>query len=343
MILIARYILASIFITVPLVVDAATDRDWGIGLYVDQDLAFPFLNEDRDYTMGLGMEFFWQNKDEGIYILDGTAKRIGEWLGLHAERDRIVRSFMLGSVSYTPNNLTDTAPIPDDRPYASLLYLSNKRVRANPDTAIGIELQAGILGTQLAETTQKWLHGFWRKMRDDNEPVDPQGWSHQVSDDGEPTARLRLSYSKLLLKHKRGVFDLATNTTLSLGYQTNVSLGASARMGNINSDFWSLPFDPINRGNFLPSLHGDEWYLWSAYRARLIGYDALLQGQFRESNLTFKPDQIKRIVHEGAIGLTLAYEPLQLTFAVNGKSPELGSISETRNHYWGSIYLIIRH
>lgn len=335
--------LLVLLLTAALPALAGPDRDWGVGTYMDQDLAFPFLNEDRDYTMGIAAEFFWQNKDEGVYVLDGTAKRIGEWLGLHNKRDAIVRSFMLGSVNYTPDDLADPKPIYDDRPYASLLYLTNKRVRANSRSAVGVEVQLGILGTRLAGDVQGRLHSLWRAATGDSEPVDPKGWTHQISDGGEPTLRLRLTHSRLLAESEQHHWDLAGTGTATLGYQTNLSAGLAARAGNIHSNFWSLPFDPVNRGNFLPSLHGDEWYVWSAYRMRLVGYDAMLQGQFADSDVTFGSDQIERVLHEGAVGVTLAHGPIQATFAINGKTAELKDGIGRRNHVWGGIYLVFRH
>lgn len=315
---------------------------WGTGFYLDQDLTVPFSNEDRDYTMGIAAEFFWQDKESGLYPLDGMVKRIGQWLGLHDKQDEIVRSFMLGSITYTPDDLANPNPIYDDRPYASLIYLSNKRVRANPKNAVGIEFQLGLLGTSITGDIQTALHGFWRDASDSDTPVDPKGWDHQISEGGELTLRIRLSNSQLLFE-QRGDWDVAASGSVTLGYQTNLSAGITARLGHTASPSWTIPFDPINRGNFLPSLAGNEWYAWAAYRLRFVAYDALLQGQFRESDVTFSGDEIEHILHEGGLGLTFTYRPLQITLALNAKSPELKYGSDHRNHYWGGLYAVYRY
>ena len=315
---------------------------WGAGLYLDQDLAVPFTNEDRDYTMGIAAEFFWQDKQTGLYPLDGMAKRLGQWLGLHDKQDEIVRSFMLGSVTYTPDDLSNPDPIFDDRPYASLIYLSNKRVRANQRNATGVELQLGLLGSRLSGDIQTTLHGMWRDITDRDRPVDPEGWDHQISEGGELTLRVRLSNSQLLFA-QQGDWDVAASGSLTLGYQSNLSAGITARLGQLISPSWSIPFDPINRGNFLPSLAGHEWYAWAAYRIRWVAYDALLQGQFRDSGVTFNHSEIEHILHEGGLGFTFTYRALQLTLALNAKSPELKHGSDHRNHYWGGFYLVYRY
>jgi hypothetical protein len=315
---------------------------WGVGFYLDQDMAVPFTNEDRDYTMGIAAEFFWQDKKTGLYPLDGTVKRIGQWLGLHDKEDKIVRSFMLGSITYTPDDLANPEPIYDDRPYASLIYLSNKRVRANQNNAVGIELQLGFLGASVTGDIQTALHGFWRDVTNSDTPVDPMGWDHQISEGGELTLRFRLSNSQLLLED-RGNWDLAASGSATIGYQNNISAGITARLGKLASPSWTIPFDPINRGNFLPSLAGNEWYAWAAYRLRWVGYDALLQGQFRDSDVTFSGSEIEHILHEGGLGFTFTYRPLQFTLAVNAKSPEIKHGSDHRNHYWGGAYIVYQY
>lgn len=309
----------------------------GVGFYFDQDLLLPYVNEDRDYTMGLAMEFFWA-KEDGIYPLDGLVGEIGHWMGLGRRDDNVVTSFILGSVNFTPDDLSNPQPILTERPYASLLYLGNKRVRAGKTGAVAAEALIGILGSDVAAKTQNTLHGWYRSLANSSEPVDPQGWDNQISDGGELTTRLRFSNSRLRAESS-GRWDIATTWAVSLGYQTNVSLGVSARLGQLGSSFWSIPFDPVNRGSFLPSLSSDEWYFWTAYRIRLVAYDALLQGQFRESRVKFSSSEIEQIVHEGAVGATISLGKTQFTFAMNAKSAELEQ-APRRRHFWGSFNII---
>lgn len=149
--------------------------------------------------------------------------------------------------------------------------------------------------------------------------------------------RLRLTNSRLQEKlsiPKR--FDLATTMGLSIGFQTNANVGVAIRAGKLRSPYWSLPYDPVNRGNFLPySKAMDEWYFWTSINARFIGYDALLQGQFRHSDVTFSYDEIEHVVYDGGVGLTLGFEKSQLTISANAKSSDLKLTS--RHQVWGSI------
>ena len=314
------------------------EKNSGVGIYIDQDLFIPFSNEDRDYTMGFAVEFFWA-KDEGLYPLDGLVKTAGEWLGIKKSDNKIVYSFMLGALAYTPDDLANTQPIYDDRPYSSLIYLSNKRVSTDDKNALAAEVLLGIIGSKLPGEVQAGLHSIYRDVADlgpTEDPVDPKGWPHQISNGGELTMRLRLTNSRLQSKLSYpGRFDLATIMGLSLGFQTNANVGVAIRAGKLRSPYWSLPYDPVNRGNFIPSNASDEWYFWSAFNARLIGYDALLQGQFRHSDVTFAYNEIEHVVYDGGIGLTLGFEKSQLTLSANTKSPDLKLTS--RRQVWGSI------
>lgn len=311
----------------------ATEEERGIGIYVDQDFFVPFTNEDRDYTMGVAFEFFW-GKDKGLYPFDNLVRQAAELLGMTDSDKNIIYSFMLGSLAYTPDDLSDTQPIYNDRPYSSLIYLSNKRVRANDTDALAAEILLGLIGTNFARNAQSEFHSIYRDIAGTSEPVEPRGWGHQISNGGELTARLRLSNSHLQLSSP-GIWDMATTLGLSLGFQTNMSASVAFRLGNIKSHFWSIPFDPVSRGNFLPDTPKNEWYFWTALRSHLVGYDVLLQGQFKQSDVKYTTDEIEHWVHDGALGLTLGFGESQLTLSANIKTPDLKIA--TRNQVWGSI------
>jgi len=111
----------------------------------------------------------------------------------------------------------------------------------------------------------------------------------------------------------------------------------------VTNGIWTLPFDPVNRGNFVPAGKGDEWYLWAAYRTRLVGYDVLLQGQFRDSDLTYSYSGIRRLMHEGAVGLNIGFQLIQVSFSVNAKSSETRRGSADREHLWGGVNVVYRY
>ena len=241
-------------------------------------------------------------------------------------------------MTFTPEDLSDPNPIFNDRHYASIWYLSTKRIAIEEgddrDTVSGSKFLFGVLGTKLSETFQTEFHQAYRSVSNTDEPVNPLGWDHQISDGSETTLRYRLSFGQSLLKEKH--FDLAYASDLSEGYQTNASLGAQIRFGKIDSGFWTMPYDPINRGSFIPAAEGSERYLWGAYRTRIVGYDALIQGQFRSSDVTFGSSEMELLVHGPGIGVTYGNRSFQASLSASDKSPELKRTDE-RSHFWGSM------
>ena len=316
-------------------VASAVQGRLGWSVYFDQDMFVPGVNKDRDYTMGIGVEFF---QDQGpLYLLGGLLRRVEPLVGFDRRCGRVYRSFLLGSVNFTPEDIGDPAPIFDDRPYASLLYLANKKVLADEERALGVELMVGVIGLNLADEVQTTLHGWTRDLTGDSVPEDPRGWRHQISDGGEPTLRLRLTESRRLAH--ASVWDLAGAWEANLGFQTDLSVGLSGRLGRLNSPFWSIPYDPINRGNFVPALGGDELYLWAAGRLRGVLYNALLQGQFRDSRVTVDSSDVRRLLWEAGIGVTKGWQGLQLTFSVNARGSDTQLREAPDEHLWGGLYL----
>jgi len=331
----AMILLLSVFST-----QAESSQDGrGIGIYIDQDMFVPLSNEDRDYTMGFALEFFW-TKEKGLYPLDNLVKKASEWVGIEPDQNNIVYSFMLGVLAFTPDDLANPFPIYNDRPYSSLIYLSNKRVYTDNKDALAAEVLVGVIGTSIVRDVQTQFHEWYRHLSNESEPVEPQGWSHQISDGGELAMRLRLTNShlheQLSIPEK---FDIASTMGLSFGFQSNLTVSLAMRAGKIKSPFWTLPFDPVNRGNFIPSNAKNELYIWTAIRAHLVLYDALLQGQFRrDSDVEFSSDEIERLVYDGAFGLTLGFKKSQLIFSVNAKSSDLKL--SNRRQVWGGVNYI---
>lgn len=312
-----------------------TDRTGlGLGVYFDQDLFVPGTNDDRDYTMGVGIEVF---QDRGpLYLFRDLIDLASPLVGFDRRCGRLSESYMFGSQTFTPDDISNPAPIFDDRPYASLLYLSNKRVVADERHALGIEFLVGAIGLDISEQVQSSLHEWVRERRGSTEPRDPKGWRHQISDGGEPTVRLRIASSTLLVEND--YWDLARTWDVSIGFQTNASLGLSTRLGQMSSPFWTVPYDPIGRGNFMPSLKEDELYFWAAGRVRGVAYDALLQGQFRDSEVTVDYDDMRKLVWETGVGVTKGWPGFQMTAAVNAKAGDTTLSRAPEEHVWGGLY-----
>ena len=44
----------------------------GWAIYLDQDFFVPSKNEDRDYTMGFGIEWFWKSEPQALFAVPNS-------------------------------------------------------------------------------------------------------------------------------------------------------------------------------------------------------------------------------------------------------------------------------
>ena len=219
------------------------------------------------------------------------------------------------------------------------------------------DLTVGVLGLDISKWVQTEIH-------EANGDVIPGGWDNQISDGGEPTLKYRVSPRWRLLDigrrpgaaTERSFFldmDLAATVDLSAGYYTNGSAGARLRLGRIRSAWWSFERNAIADvrapDTFRSVFGGDrpfvqELYGWVSGGGTAWLYNALLQGQFRDSVVTlpFDDDSVapaKRWTADAQAGLTLRVRPgISFTYAVQWLSPTFGG-PKSRTHSWGSIYV----
>ncbi len=96
-------------------------------------------------------------------------------------------------------------------------------------------LTIGILGLPIAGELQKTLH----KVTDGDKP---EGWDHQISAGGEPTARYSLVRSRNHPFNLDGPwrFELKTSSEANLGYTTDIGVSVSLRWGVIETPWWTF-------------------------------------------------------------------------------------------------------
>jgi hypothetical protein len=204
-----------------------------------------------------------------------------------------------------------------------------------------------MLGLHQARNSQTWLHRRLRARSGEETPYDPLGWHNQISEGGELTALYRVGYERRLLGDLSGPdnrkhFQVTGGFGGSGGYYTNANLAVNTRVGWFTSDFWEFTPGAMNvatqnlgtgRRRFTP-----EWelFLFAGARPRLNIYNALLQGQFKESVHTV---EIRHEQVEWDLGVA-AFIPslhLQVTWnALAGRTPEFTG-GRPRTHTWGSV------
>lgn len=237
---------------------------FSFGVFYDQDytlemLGLSNLNEDRNYTMGLGL----------FYSSDQLAKspffaphKLLNRIFNHKEKFRTGATltqqpsyaFMLADGAFTPDSLPAYYVIKNDRPYGSLTYIQTvisnpafERYRNYTST-----FSIGLLGIPVSREVQTYIH---KKMNDNDtkNPRTPRGWGNQISNGGELTLAYR--YAKEFLLTKKYINSLMPEKSVgaefkhgysySVGYYTYFAYEMDMRLGLFDANNWTYTVSPL--------------------------------------------------------------------------------------------------
>ena len=326
------------------------------------------LVHDNDGWPHPGNSFKDDNYSAGLEIrLNGRAVRSSglsrpleglDWLTranrLHARGTQRYHAAQLIGLAYTPDVLDSREPQRDDRPFASLAAVSVRRTSVaagGRDEVWSSELVVGMLGLDTAREVQTLLHRTRRWMTGNPTPVDPLGWNNQISDGGEPTALYRVGYQQRLFGDPSGParkrWQIVGGLDGSVGYQTHASAAVSGRVGLFTSDFWEfssgLRSDGVGRQQ--PATAGvPRWDLFAfgTARPKVVAWNALLQGQFRDSVHTVRP---RRLVGEweGGVGASVPFGTYHLQAVLliaQGRTTEFVA-PKARLYTWGTVLVMV--
>ena len=296
-------------------------------VYVEQDM---LIHTDQNYTMGVGFEAMghWTRwKYNPQYLMDWMVSSL-PFIQLGPELyAKPTHSLMLFGTAFTPDSIEATEPVEGDRPYASLLGVVSSRTWAGDRYTITTQLGIGLLGLDLNERIQTWIH----ERRNISEP---RGWHHQISNDGgEVTGFYSAGLRKKVLELANGDstdarkwLDNTFDTRVSLGYYTNASVGTTLRFGWFRSAYSDSPPAKMRVGNQLvgiPPTSAFEVFGFGSVRGTLVGYNALLQGGRKATSYRLSSSKISRQVIEFEIGIRISFKRLYAAIAYAGRSPNL--------------------
>lgn len=322
--------------------------------HIDQDQFAPG-NEDRNYTMGV--MFGWEDGNARSHILNsgGLLTSIDRIFSLEHKSDAHML-VTLGHSAFTPDLLQSKRVVAEDRPYASLLYASTSLITETEKkrSARGSKLIIGVLGLPIGEWVQTQIHRGWRSAANTEEPYDPKGWNHQISDGGEPTFMYQASwYRRPRLAGRFSSMDIVYSWDMSVGYYTNASVAGAVKFGRINPSkpFWStlIGLNPQSDAAPITTLSDSrkaepepELSFVVGARLRAVAYNALMQGQFRNTDHDFEPSDIERAVLELSLGLNWEVSRQGIwSFTCTQRSAE-HKRDERRAHRWCGINYHLR-
>jgi hypothetical protein len=327
------------------------DEDWFFDLFH----TFPKYNEDRNYTLGAGVALN-STRFDGKSLCFVVQRAFDKFFGfglVHRANVQTTPNFethgMLIFISaFTPAGarLNDAAAIPDDRPYASIEGVGTTHLTAHGDgfsvgnTALQTEVDIAMLGLPQAHRAQAFIHAHARPSPTAR-PYDPKGWSHQISNEGEPTARFAASWIRL--DNSTRWFEFSHGFNGSVGYYTNVAVSGLARIGLRKTPFYAANTAPLGMVNQAvgpaPARARRDFYLFGGLTQRFVAYNALLEGQLAHSDVRVAPSNIEREVTEFQTGASASLSWMTLTWAViSGRTPEFRG-PQARSHLWSGLYV----
>ncbi len=304
---------------------------------IDNDL-FAGDNKDRDYTGGMSIAISGESARDGLLSLDPLLNRLDGWSYGNQDGD-VYYARQIGLMAFTPGDTLVREVQSDDRPYASLLFLSNGRVRVDADDrgAWTSSVTIGVLGLSLSERLHSAVHELVGSEA-------PHGYDHQISAGGEPTARYTLARQKLWIADPSGRIDVKTTVQGSVGFLTETSAAISLRVGRFNSPWWGFAPEltdymaaPVPTESYQG---GRELYFFVGARVKARAYNAFLQGQFRDSEVRYGSDEVEPLLAEAWIGVvTQLLDQTQLSYALHYQTAELRSGPAARDTLWGAVQL----
>ncbi len=322
--------------------DTAMPAGWRLSM--DNDLIAP-NNRDQDFTGGISFSYTSASPASGQprpprIGLDTVLGFIEQTTGIEAPR-RTFYATEAGMSVFTPEDTQSRKVQYDDRPYASLLFLSSSRqsLLANDRQVVTRTLTLGALGLALSADIQNAIH----------RPLDvdlAQGWDYQISAGGEPTLRYSLSRQTRHWARKGAAgldYDLSSTLKGSLGYLSDLGWGISGRLGRISSPWWSdnpLLEDYAERGSIHATRGASrhQFYLWGGLFVRARAYNALLQGQFRDSPVHYSRPQLYPVIANLWVGLEYVLGGgIRLGYSWHGETAEVRHGKGSHAMTWGNL------
>ncbi|HSC68164.1 MAG TPA: lipid A deacylase LpxR family protein [Cellvibrio sp.] len=312
-----------------------------------QSWAFAFDNDvlvpghrDQDYTYGLNFTQTGESTRTARLVLNDPLVAIDNWMGFRRSSLSTRETFSreIGAFGFTPEDITASEPIPDDRPYASLVYLASSREQVDlvNNLALRSTLTIGVLGLNLIGELQNIAHQATNGKA-------AQGWDNQISEGGELTGRYVIAQQRYLDSFSENV-EVKSTLQASVGYLTEASWSLSMRTGKIHSPWSSFNPELASYGE-KSSYTSDaksinERYFWAGVAVKARAYNAFLQGQFRESAVTYEHHQLNPILLEAWAGYTFAFKQgYRISYVLRGHSSEIEEGAGDRNLLWGGIII----
>lgn len=313
---------------------ASAKADPAHTLYIDDDL-FSGMAHDADYTGGIAMtsaDDFATDSDRLHGFLLGLGRALGMRSATHGYELEI------GAAAFTPSNVTERDPVLHDRPYAALVYVSAALSQEDLEGRSALTtLTVGALGLPFAPHVQRRIHHVMGS-------VQPKGWQHQISEGGEATVRLahERKWAGNAVDFAGGRAQWLYRAGAGVGFLTDVSAGVALRYGRFSDLRWDLHSSPAGLSDRAVADHASQGdrFVYATVSGRVPIYNALLQGQFRDSDVTVPSRERRSFIPDMSLGFVVGLaDDRELHYFIRAQRSDVRFAQRSDTMVYGGVSL----
>ncbi|RMB12046.1 lipid A deacylase LpxR family protein [Eilatimonas milleporae] len=310
-----------------------TRRNEVLTLQVENDV---FFDTDRDYTNGLRLSYGYEPHGHDK-ALDARISRL--LLGLSPVGSRVRReggghvyyTLGIGQNMYTPDDITVSDIIPEDRPYAGWTYLEFGMIAEDSRNFEAWKLDIGLIGPA---SGAGWTQRRWHEVIDSDRP---EGWANQLPNEPGVNLHYVRGWRRWITgggnSAGRGTplqVDMMPHVGAALGnVYTHASAGITFRIGtNLTRDVGSPPrIQPAMPGSELYRGSGFDFYLFAGGEGRAVARNIFLDGTWRSHPHSVDSETFVADLQVGAVLLAGQWR-LALTRAWRTREYETSDIDQ---------------
>ncbi|WP_158278657.1 lipid A deacylase LpxR family protein [Rhodohalobacter mucosus] len=285
---------------------------------VNDNYAPPF--RDRYFTNGLSITY--SRATEGTFL---------EKITKSEETAKSIIRIGISHEIYTPENISETNPLSNDRPYAGYLF-TNITVNTfwESKNSLRLALHTGIIGPLAAGgSVQAW----WHKLINQEQP---QGWESQIGN--EPVINFGLTYGRSwTLSQKFDVISTAGAET-GTGFN-NLYAGVTVRAGEIRPMDRSAITASMPETGTMPDFRKNEWYLLFGIKNTFVIHNTLIEGNLFRPSKNGHTQSAEFYLFDIITGFAYSTNAVTWKATVHRLSPELAGGG---NHTFASLEMAVR-
>ncbi|NJL27007.1 MAG: lipid A deacylase LpxR family protein [Thermoanaerobaculia bacterium] len=317
---------------------AADEPRWsGWQFQGENDALALFSGSDEHYTNGIRFAMVRNPKNNPDWVGSFHEWYCARFCGRQAYRSTLGWSF--GQNLFTPDDISIETLIPDDRPYAAVLYgsLFVDFIDDHETVKQTVELQIGIVGP---EAGGEWLQTEFHELIDDELP---QGWDNQLA--FEPIVNLNYRHENrvILVGDKSlGLANVDVIPQWGFGFgnlMTRFNLGGTLRLGwNIGGFPQADIVNVFGGGSERDVRKKFEAYVFVGAEGRAVLRNLMLDGNtFKDSHHVDK----RPGVYDLRGGFFVRYEKWQFNYTFVSRSQEFDPARGDHDgrHDYGSFTL----